>query len=210
MSDTTKSIRRPTVTLQLPKSVPSLIVYAQGIVKRMTANPFFANPSPALAAVTSAIDDLQTAETAALARTKGTTAIRNAKRTALVALLQQLRTYIQTMADANTATVAASIIESSGVAVRKTPTGRARVFAATQGKVSGTAAVTAKTAAKRASYEWQYSTDGGKTWLTAPATLQSKTSIAGLTPGATVQFKYRAVTKAGEGDWSQPQSLIVH
>jgi len=101
MSDTTKSIRRPTVTLQLPKSVPTLIVYAQGIVKRMTANPFFANPSPALAAVTSAVDDLQTAETAALARTKGTAATRNAKRTALVALLQQLRAYIQTTADAN-------------------------------------------------------------------------------------------------------------
>ncbi|MGA7123948.1 MAG: fibronectin type III domain-containing protein [Polyangiaceae bacterium] len=210
MSDTTQAVRRPTVALELPKSVPPLIVYAQGIVKRMTANPAFANPTPALAVITSAVDDLQTAEASALARTKGAAAIRNAKRTALIVLLQQLRAYIQTTADANPPTLAASVIQSSGVAVRKTATRQARTFAAKQGKVSGTAAVTAKTAAKRASYEWQYSTDGGKTWISAPATLQSKTSIAGLTPGATVQIRYRAVTKSGEGDWSQSQSLIVH
>jgi hypothetical protein len=31
----------------------------------------------------------------------------------------------------------------------------------------------------------------------------------GLTPGATVVFGSRAVTKTGEGDWSQPASIIV-
>ena len=209
MSDTTKSIRRPTVTLQLPKSVPPLIVYAQGIVKRMTGNTTFPNPSPALSAITSAIDDLQTAEAAALARTKGAAAARNAKRTAMVALLQQLRAYIQTTADAN-APNAAAIIQSAGVEVRKTPTRTARVFAAKQGTDSGVATVVAAKAASRASYEWEYSTDGGKTWVAAPPTLQSKTTIAGLTPGATVEFKYRPVTKTGGGDWSQPVSLLVH
>jgi hypothetical protein len=93
--------------------------------------------------------------------------------------------------------------------VRKTPTRRARAFTAKPGPVSGVATVVATSAARRASYEWQYSTDGGKTWLTAPATLQAKTKIAGLVSGANVQFKYRAVTKTGEGDWSQPASLIV-
>jgi hypothetical protein len=27
--------------------------------------------------------------------------------------------------------------------------------------------------------------------------------------GATVHFKYRPLTKTGEGDWSQPVSLLV-
>jgi hypothetical protein len=72
------------------------------------------------------------------------------------------------------------------------------------------AKVTAAAASRRASYEWQYSNDGGKTWITAPVTLQAKTTIAGLVPGSTVQFKYRAVTKTGEADWSQPLSLLVH
>jgi hypothetical protein len=49
-----------------------------------------------------------------------------------------------------------------------------------------------------------------KTWVTVPSTLQAKTTVAGLTPGATVTFRYRAVVKTGEGDWSQPTSLMVN
>ncbi len=208
MSTTTKSTRRATVTLHLPPSAPALITYARGIVKAMTGNPSFPSPAPALAVVTAAIDELQTAETAAQGRAKGATTTRNDKREALVVLLQQLRGHIQAVADADP-TNGAAIIQTAGVAVRKVPTRQARAFAAKPGAVSGSAKVVAKSAARRASYEWQYSTDGGKTWLTAPATLQAKTAVSGLQPGATVQFKYRPVTKTGEGDWSQPVALVV-
>jgi hypothetical protein len=208
MATTTKSTHRSTVTLMLPKSVPALIVYAQGVVKRMTGNSSFPNPTPTLAVITTAIDDLRAAETAALARTKGAVAARDEKRTALVALLQQLRAHIQATADRD-ATNGVSIIESAGVAVRKTATRHARAFAAKPGPVSGVANVVAASAARRASYEWQYSADGGKTWIAAPATLQAKTKVSGLAQGATVQFKYRAVTKTGQGDWSQVVSLVV-
>jgi hypothetical protein len=208
MNSTTKSIRRPTITLALPRREPALLSYAQGIVTRMTGNPSFPAPVPTLAALTAAIGDLQTAETAALARTKGAVAARNEKRTALVVALQQIRGYVQSIADADP-TKAASIIESAGVAVRKTPTRSARAFAAKPGPVSGAAMVTAVVPSRRASYEWQYSVDGGKTWVVAPATLQARTTIAGLASGSTAQFKYRAVTKTGEGDWSQPVSLMV-
>jgi hypothetical protein len=83
------------------------------------------------------------------------------------------------------------------------------VFAAKHGRTSGVATVVAASAGHRASYEWQYTADGGKTWLAMPVTLQAKTTIAELTPGSTVQFKYRAVTRAGEGDWSAPVSLTI-
>jgi hypothetical protein len=208
MATSIKSTRRSLVTLSLPLSVPALIVYAEGIVKRMTGNPSFPSPVPALATVTAAVDELRTAEAASLARTKGAAAARNDKRKALVTLLQQLRTHIQLIADADEAN-APSIIESAGVAVRKTATRRARVFAARPGRISGVATVVAASAGHRASYDWEYSTDGGKTWVTAPSTLQAKTTVAGLAPGSTVQFKYRSVTRTGEGDWSQPVSFMV-
>ena len=209
MTTTVKSTHRSLVSLSLPKSVPALILYAQGIVTRMTGNLSFPNPAPTLAAISAAIADLQTAEAAALSRIKGAAAARNEKRKALVALLQQLRAHIQAVADADEPNGPA-IIESAGVALRKKPTRRARVFAARQGRISGVATLVAASAGHRASYEWQYSSDGGKTWVTAPVTLQAKTTVAGLVPGATVQFKYRAVTKAGEGDWSEPTSLLIH
>lgn len=78
------------------------------------------------------------------------------------------------------------------------------VSAAKPGAVSGVAVIVAPSAGARSSYEWQYSPDGGKTWVTAPPTVQAKTSVSGLATGTSVEFKYRAVTKDGAGDWSAP------
>jgi hypothetical protein len=205
---TTKSVHRSLVILALPKKVPALITYAQSVVTAMTGNPSFPTPAPTLAEATTAINALQTAESAAIARTKGAVTARNDKQAALVALMQEMKAYIQKTADADTDNSAA-IIQSAGVSVKKTAVRKPRVFTAEQGVVSGTAKLVAASAGHRASYEWEYSVDGGKTWAAALATLQAKTSVTGLTPGATVQFRYLAVTKAGQGDWSAPVSLIV-
>jgi hypothetical protein len=78
--------------------------------------------------------------------------------------LQQLKSYVQNIVDANVEN-GASIIASAGFAVRKSATRGPRIFAAKPGKVSGTAALLAPPAAKRSAYEWEYSTDGGKTFL---------------------------------------------
>ena len=82
-------------------------------------------------------------------------------------------------------------------------------FAAKPGAVSGTVVLAARAAAVRASYEWGWSGDGGKTWTAVPPTLQAKTEIPGLPVAPAVQFRFRAVTKAGAGDWSQPTTLLV-
>jgi hypothetical protein len=204
-----KTIRRALVALKLhPSMVPALINFTQQAVKSMTGNPSFPTPSPTLAEITTATAELQTAENAALARTKGAATLRNEKRTALVLLLQGLAGYVQTIANANVEN-SASIIQSAGMAVRKVPVHAPRVFAAKPGKVTGTAALVARSAGPRSSYEWQTSTDGGKTWTSAPATLQAKTTVTGLTPGATVLFRYKSVTKTGEGDWSEGVTLQI-
>jgi hypothetical protein len=64
-------------------------------------------------------------------------------------------------------------------------------------------------AGNRASYEWEYSSDLGKTWVLLPPTLQAKTTVSGLQAGTIVQFRYRPVTKTGAADWSAPVSLMV-
>jgi hypothetical protein len=205
---TTSKPASPVAILKLPKSVPALLTFAQAILTAMTGNPSFPSPVPALAMVAAAIAALHAAESAALARTKGAVADRDDKRAALVALLKQWLPYVQTVADADVET-AATVIQSAGISVKKTAVRKPRVFAAEQGAMSGSAKLVAASAGRRASYEWQYSTDGGKTWVIAPASLQAKTTVVGLTPGATVEFRYRPVTKTGEGNWSQTVQLIV-
>jgi hypothetical protein len=209
MTTTNKSIHRATISLAIPDRVADLVLYANNVVQKMTNNPSFPAPTPTLAALAAASADLHAAETAALSRTKGTATVRNGKRAVLVSLLQQLRGYVQAIADA-TPENGAAIIESAGLAVRRIPTPQKRPFAVKQGALSGSAVVTALAAGPRSSYEWQYSTDGGKTWVFAPATTQGRTTVTGLPPGATVQFRYLHVTpKGGQGDWSQPLSLLL-
>jgi hypothetical protein len=205
---TNKENRQFIVILNLPRPVPALVKYALAVVQAMTGNPSFPSPAPTLAAVTAATTALEAAETATLARTKGSVPVRNEKRLALVALLRQLKGYVQTVGDSNLDT-AVSVIESSGFTVRKTTARKPRVFEVKEGSVSGSAELLAAKASQRASYEWETSTDGGKTWVLARSTLQAKVTVTGLTPGQAVQFRYRAITKTGEGDWSQPLSLLV-
>jgi len=205
---TTKSVHRALAILNLPKIVAAIITAAQAIVTAMTNNAKFASPMPALSVVNAAIVALQIAEAAAIARTKGAVTARNDRKAQLIALLQQLRTYVQTVADTDPENSAA-IIQSAGFAVKKTPLHKPRVFSVVQGAVSGTAKVIVPSAGHRASYDWEYSIDGGKTWVSLPSTLQAKTSITGVAQGATVQVRYRAITKAGIADWSQPVSLFM-
>ena len=204
-----KSIHRATVSLNIPAKIADVLLYANNIAQRLTGNPNFPTPTPTVAALTAAINDLHAAETAALSRAKGTATVRNDKRAVLVSLLQQLDGYVQSVADA-TPENGAAIIESAGLPVRKIPAPAKRAFAVKPGALSGQAKVTAVSAGPRSSYEWQYSTDGGKTWVLAPATTQGKTTIVGLPAGTTVQFRYLAVTpKGGQGDWSPALSLLV-
>ncbi len=205
---TIKAPHRSIVSLALPKTVPALISYAEQVVKAMTNNPSFPTPAPTLAVISQAIDDLQAAEAAALSRTKGAVQARNDKRTALVKLLETLKTYVQNVADTNNET-APTVIKSAGLAVRKSPTRRPHVFAVQEGSISGSVKLSTPSAGARSSYLWQYSADGGKTWVDVPGTVQAKTTVAGLPAGTTVQFRYRAITKTGQGDWSAPVSFLV-
>ena len=174
----------------------------------MTGNPVFPNPVPTLAAVSTAVGNLATAETEALTRNRTAVALRDEKLAVVTVMLQELRGYVQSVADASPPT-AASIIESAGMALRKRGVRPPRVFAVKPGPVSGSVNVVAARVGPRASYEWQYSPDGGKTWLAAPPTTKASTVITGLTPVTIVEFRYRAVTPSGVADWSQPLALNV-
>jgi hypothetical protein len=203
-----KSTHHVFVILNLPRPTAALLAYTQTVVTAMTNNPNFPTPSPALAVVAAAGTALQSAETTALTRVKGAAVVRNDKREALVTLLRQLQGYVQKTADADPENGAA-IIQSAGMGVRKVPVRKPRVFSGKPGAVSGSIELTAPLAARRGAYEWQYSTDGGKSWIESAPSLRAATTITGLPVASSVQFRYRSVTKAGPSDWSAPIAVLV-
>jgi hypothetical protein len=97
----------------------------------------------------------------------------------------------------------------TGNATLPNPVRKPRVFAATPAGVTGSVKLVAASAGRRAAHNWQYSLDGGKTWVDAASTLQAKATITGLTAGATVQFRYQLLIKTGEENWSQVVQLVV-
>ena len=206
---TPKSIHRSLASLKLATQVPALITYAQGIVKAMTGNASFPTPTPALATVTEAINELQAAETAALARTKGAVATRNEKRTALVALLQQLRGYVQSHGRRQrrerrrpSSRAPASPCARRRCARRASSTreaGRRHRLGEARRRLGGAPRVV------RVGVQHRRRQDLGRRAVDAAGEDDRRRAA----PGATVQFRYRPVTKTGEGDWSQPVSLLV-
>lgn len=202
-----KTVPHSTATLKLPKNVKAVSTFAKSIVTAMTDNASFPNPTPTLVAFSADIAALDTAEASVLSRTKGAAEARDVKVAALRADLAHLKAYVQQVTDANPGT-AESIIQSAGMSVKKTAVRTKSELEANPGSVSGTASLIAKAAGARASYEWQYSIDQ-KTWTSAPSTLQAKTVVLGLTPAVVYFFRFRPVTKAGEGNMSQVVSLLV-
>ena len=204
----TVSMQKTLAALKLPSQVPALLLVAEAIVLAMTDNPSFANVTPSIASVASALADLHAAEVATQTRTRGTVAVRNEKRVVLVGLLARLKAYVQGMAD-DDPDHAASLIESAGMSVKQVTRPAKPVFAVRSGSVSGTVRLAVRSAGDRASYQWAWSTDGGTTWRSVPATLQARTVVSGLAPASTCSFRYRAVTTRGETDWSEAVALVV-
>ena len=200
----------PKVILRSPKTALGWPILAKAVYSGLSTNKgLFPAPNPPLAQLSTDIDSLDTAETATHTRAKGTAGTRDAKLVIVRADLALVLTYVQGLvlaAPDNAATIA----QSAGLALRKTAVRSKSELSAKPNKTtSGWVDLVAKLGKVRASHEWQYSSDGGKTWTSAQTTLQAKTTVPGLTPGSAVLFRHRAVTKTGPLAWSQSVSIIV-
>jgi hypothetical protein len=188
--------------------VPDQIKQGDAVQAALTNHPHFPLPDPIIAAFIAALGVYSVAETAAQTRAKGTVAARNAAKIVYVGAYHALRARVQQVADAAPEN-AEAIITSAGFAVRKTALRQKQTFMTKYGTVAGMIHLLAVTAGPRACYEWQYSLDGGKTWVQVPNTMQAKTTVLGLPLATTVEFRYRVTTNVGMGDWSLPTSILV-
>jgi hypothetical protein len=204
---TTKT-HRYLVAGRIPESAPAAISYTHALIAALTGNVHVPSPNPPIATLSALLAKLEVAETATKARTKGTVEARNAAMGALRSALQAEKATIQQVADADPDN-ALAIIGSTSLGVRKITPRTKAPFAVTQGAVSGSVHLAVKAAGVRAAYDWEWSSDGGKTWNQAPSTTQAKTTVLALPVGTSVLFRFRSVTPKGESDWSQPLALLV-
>jgi hypothetical protein len=204
----TTTSQRFIAVANMPTRAQALITYGHALISALTGNTYVPTPSPSVATLTTLLATYETAETATKLRTKGTVGARNAARAALVSAVRALVACVQQVADASPEN-AEAIITSTSLSVRKVAVRVKAPFAVKQGPLSGTVVLAVKSAGVHASYDWQSSVDGGKTWTDLTPTTKSRTTATGLASGTTVEFRFRSLTPKGLSDWSQPLGLLV-
>jgi hypothetical protein len=197
------------IVLGLPKNgAHALIERMNAILAAMLAHTgLFTAPPVALSVVQTHVTALETAQTATKSRAPGSIATRDAAIKVVREDAKQLHGYVQQLANANP-TEAANIAADAAMTVRKLAAHVKHDLTVKQG-VSGTIHVMAKSVKGARSHEWQYSSDGGKTWTNAPPTAQAHATIDNLPPGTLMHFRQRVITRLGPGDWSPAISMAV-
>jgi hypothetical protein len=204
-----KELTGPLAVLRIPNADKDLFVFGMGVYNGFQGNPDLPNPNPIMAVFKANLVAFQDAATKAQLKTKGAVTLRRAKRKKVVADLNHLKDYVQSVVELQTdAAAAAAIIENVLMSVRKTGKRSRPELQVRNTGVSGTVAADAAKVAAVAVYYWEYSLNQTD-WVTVPETLQASTVITGLTPGQTYYFRFRALTRKERKDYSQVVRLIV-
>jgi hypothetical protein len=190
------------------------LTQANEIKTSMTGNANFPTPVPTLAAYGTLITTATTkhaewTDTQLLAKQK--TVERQAAFDALDAASTQLAGYVEAASGGD-----AAKIESAGMDVRseRTPPtvpGQVLNLVLTAGDFPGTLDVAFDATAGAKSYEVQTSPDpmSEASWVFKMSLAKSSGTIAGLTSGAKVWARVRAVGAAGAGPYSDPATKVV-
>ena len=191
------------------------IAKARQIVTALTANTDFPTPTPALAGVTTASNDVEAAYTAVQTvrqEAKTATTDQNTKEDILDRLLMQLASYVEAVAGDDLV-----VIQSAGMGVRgpaistgETPTQPAAI-APTAGDHDGEVDLSWEPVLGARSYVIEISPDPPteKSWTHAGVSTRSRFTVSGLTSGTRYWFRVAAVNANGQSGWSDPAVKIA-
>jgi len=198
----------PQIALNLPRVIALFILFVQHVVQSMTNNPWFASMAALVATTGTDLAALITAQAKALTKAKGAVEARNDAQKVVIDDLKLLKSGVQTVVNQNPGQ-AATVIESAGLFQKKVTLPSKPNLEALMAPVTPGEVLVRARAVKRASYEWQYSLDGGKTWLAMGTTTVANTSLLGMTPSTTVLFRFRTTVSKTTSDWSPTISFFV-
>lgn len=174
----------------------------------MTGNADYPNPSPTLAAVTAAVDDLEVKNQASMNRGRVEIAQRNASQAITLNLARQLGNYVE-----STANGALDVLLSSGFEAIPAPSPSAipavpsELFL-TQGDKSGELYLRFTGDYNVRNFSVQHSETATGPWIDDGLYTTTRLTIDGLTPGKFYWVRLCANGAAGSSDYCSPISAM--
>jgi len=196
-------------------SLSEKIAKARQIVAALTGNASFPTPSPALAVITTAINETETAAAEAQqARqtAKEKTSVQNQKEDALERLMSQLAAYVESVAGDDPQLILSAGMDTRGrSAVASETTAQPQGLAASAGDHDGEIDLSWDKVPGAKSYVIERNSDPptDKDWAHAGVSTRSAFTVGGLTPGARYWFRVAAVNANGQSGWSDPAMKLA-
>ena len=190
---------------------------AQSMEYGFALDPFtYSDPRPSLPVFRQLIQDVVVARARVGTRVIGAGAQQSAASRILYTAMDSERAYVQELADADWGRAEALILNAGLLVAGSTAHGK-RFLELRNGHPSGTVDCDAFVGLlidpnhprEHRHFNWEYTLDGGGTFLSLPPTNNGKTSIHGLTPLTRVGVRVRIVNGLGPGPWSQVATLLV-
>jgi hypothetical protein len=199
--------RTPQIILNLPPNVAQLILFGRHVVTSVKGSQKLQSVVPAADKLSTDLDTLETSEAHAKKGGQGAVDQRNADLEAVRTDFEVVRVGVLAVAAADPAN-AEVIIDSSGLSMKR-KVGHKKGLAEVAFPAPGQAHVKVKAVKRGASYEWQISGDGGKTFVPAGTTTIADQIFTGLTAGTTYEVRWRTTVRRTTSDWSQTFAFMM-
>jgi hypothetical protein len=181
-----------------------LIAFVANVILKMTGNVGFQNPRVDMPAMRTALETFSNAVTAALAGGRQLTAAKNQAREALLTLLRQEGSYVQSVAGEDLALLLSSGFEASSKNRTQIPLAQP-VIERIDNPQSTMLAVTVSLLLTARAYEVRIK-NGANDWTTVGVFTYSRSIlVTNLTPGTVYTVQVRGIGGSlGYSDWSDP------
>jgi len=202
-----KKNTRALVVMDEPDTIAEKVQFPDEIIAAVNASTWLTGIVPTVAVVTGHSATLKSKHALVALRTIGTAADRDVALNVTRLDLFCWKAFVQMTADANPVN-AITIIESAGFKVRHSMVREKPILSAKKGSAPGSVMLIALAVARKASYDWEYSTDGQEWIRFDKSTPVAKTTMTGLKSGTIYYFRYRGNTAKVEGGWCDPVAFV--
>ena len=190
-------------------SINDKVTKAQNIKDSMQSSGYFPASSMPITypAIQTLITNLHNASVVASNGTTADTVYMHEQERVLLSAFNFLKAHIELVA--NNTTTPNAIITAAGLQVAVNGGNNGVTDLTLNAIGNGKLQVTVPRQASEKAFVYEYSTDGGNTWLELISSSLSKVTLSNQTPGSNISVRYYSISKTGKGAYSQTKSAII-